>query len=120
MKVRMYDNYNQYEQDFENNITNETDIIVVKKDKYYDIDCFMQAKTEYSAFKKLMTALKKYNLHKDLESTLYFKDEFIETLHDYNSNYPYPDEQKNGYFGIASEASDGGNDYYIRYFFPIQ
>lgn len=120
MKVRLYNNYNEYEKEFEQNIVDEFDIIVVKKNKYYDIDCFMEAKSEYSAFKKLMTQLKKYNLHKDLESTLQYKDEFLELLHEYNSNYPYPDEQKNGYFGISSEASEGRNDYYIRYFFPIQ
>jgi hypothetical protein len=115
--VKFYTNLEAYEND-ENK--NDEQITVVNRNKYIDIDCYMTAKTEYSAFKKLVTALKNAGyetLIKGLQQDMTYKEDFLNCLN--IDTYHYPEEQRNGFYGYYIEEIDN-NRYYLRHFTPIQ
>lgn len=119
MKIKYYVNMDNYLDD-ENK--KETDVAIVERNgKWIDVDCIIEAKTIYLAFKKLATALKnaKYaDLSKDLINDMEYKEDFLNCLEIYNQCYPYPDERKNGFYGYSYENCYD-DVYYIRYFKPI-
>jgi len=119
MKTKFYLNLENYCKDTEDQEMNLDEIIIVNRGKWVDIDCNIEAKTVYAAFKKLATALKNngfIDIADQLFEELKYKDDFAKSLEMYNKEYPYPEEMKNGFFGYTAEDNEG--TFYIRHFTP--
>jgi hypothetical protein len=115
LKVIQYQNIDEYLA-IENHSENE--IAIVNRVKWIDIDCSIAAKTEYTAFKKLVTALKNAgyeNLIEGLQQDIKYKEDFINSLK--IESYHYPEEQRNGFYGYYAENNEG--IFYIRHFTPL-
>ena len=119
MKVKFYNNIEDYIQEAEAGETQEYQINIVNRNKYIDIDCNMKARTPYTAFKKLVTALKNAGFKdytKDLTNEFQYKEDFLECLQE--ETFHYPSEKVNAFYGYYIQDNEG--EFYLRHFFPVE